>query len=303
MNDAISFREGTTADSYTAFALFEETFADLAQRIGQTEPTSWDDPAELAQMWEIRRTLYEHLAATADQFWLAEQGDKAVGFARSIVRGQVRQLTEFFVLPDVQSASVGRELLTRAFPSADRVTNRSIIATTDLRAQARYLKAGVFPRFPIYYFWRQPEPVVVATDLDFVKAEAGADMAILGDMDEAILGFRRESDHRWLLTDRQGYIYYRDNQPVGYGYVGATNGPFALLDGADYGAVLAHAESEAAAAGREHIGMEVPMVNETAVTYLLQRGFQMDSFVAYWMCNRPFGKLEKYIITAPPFFL
>jgi hypothetical protein len=49
--------------------------------------------------------------------------------------------------------------------------------------------------------------------------------------------------------------------------------------------------------------MEVPMVNETAVTYLLQRGFQMDSFVAYWMCNRPFGKLEKYIITAPPFFL
>lgn len=303
MNNAISFRLGTTADSYTAFALFEETFADLARRMGQTEETSWADPAELARMWEIRRSLYDHLAATADQFWLAEQGDKAVGFARSIVRGQVRQLTEFFVLPNVQSASVGRELLARAFPPTDRVTNRSIIATTDLRAQARYLKAGVFPRFPIYYFWRQPEPVAVVTDLDFVKVEADVDMAILGHIDEAILGFWREIDHRWLLTDRQGYIYYRDSQPVGYGYVGATNGPFALLDGADYGAVLAHAEDEAAAAGHGHMGMEVPMVNETAVTYLLQRGYQMDSFVAYWMCDRPFGKLEKYIITAPPFFL
>jgi hypothetical protein len=99
------------------------------------------------------------------------------------------------VLPEVQSANVGRELLARAFPLSDWVTNRSIIATTDLRAQARYLKAGVFPRFPIYYFWRQPESVVVATDLAFVKAEAAA-MTILGDIDEAILGFRREIDHR-----------------------------------------------------------------------------------------------------------
>jgi hypothetical protein len=27
------------------------------------------------------------MGTTADQFWLAEQGDKAVGFARSTVRG------------------------------------------------------------------------------------------------------------------------------------------------------------------------------------------------------------------------
>ena len=76
MNDAISLRVGTTVDSYTVFALFEETFADLARRTGQTEPTSWADPVKLARMWEIRRSLYEHLAATADQFWIAEQGDK-----------------------------------------------------------------------------------------------------------------------------------------------------------------------------------------------------------------------------------
>ena len=151
MDNLITFRRATTADSYTVFCLFEETLADMVQRMGQTEPTSWADPAKLARMWEMRRGLYEHLAATAEQFWIAEQGDKAIGFARSIVRGQVRQLTEFFVLPNVQSSSVGRELLARAFPD-DGIAHRSIIATTDLRAQARYLKAGVFPRFPPLLF-------------------------------------------------------------------------------------------------------------------------------------------------------
>lgn len=28
------------------------------------------------------------------------------------------------------------------------------IATTDIRAQAHYLKAGVYPRFPLYFFAR-----------------------------------------------------------------------------------------------------------------------------------------------------
>jgi hypothetical protein len=205
------------------------------------------------------------------------------------------------VLPEMQSSNVGRELLARAFP-VEGASYRSIIATTDLQAQARYLKAGVFPRFPLYYFWRQPEPVAVVSDLAFVPVGDG-DTAVLGEIDEAVLGFRREVDYPAMRQNRQLYLYHRGEQPVGYGYIGATNGPFALLDSADFPAVLAHAENEAAVTGRDHFGIEVPMVNETAVTYLLQRGFRMDSFIAYWMCDRPFGKLENHIITSPPFFL
>jgi hypothetical protein len=40
----------------------------------------------------------------------------------------------------------------------------------------------------------------------------------------------------------------------------------ALLDKGDLPAVLAHAESEAAAQGRAEFGAEVPMVNQVAVT-------------------------------------
>jgi len=55
-------------------------------------------------------------------------------------------------------------LITRALPE-DESRHRSIIATTDFRAQGLYLKAGVLPRFPIYYFSREPEVVSVTTNL------------------------------------------------------------------------------------------------------------------------------------------
>jgi hypothetical protein len=211
--------------------------------------------------------------------------------------------TEFFVLPGEQSAGVGRELLARAFP-ANGAAHRSIMATTDIRAQARYLKAGVYPRFPVFYFGRPPEPVTVTTDLTIEPITASPEnLAAIGALDRALLGHRRDVDHSWLMSERQGYLYIRGDRSVGYGYVGARNGPFAVLDADDFPAVLAHAENEAAAHGRKEFGIEVPMVNRVAVDYLLARGYRMDSFIAILMSDTPWGSFEHYIVTSPPFFL
>lgn len=298
----LTFRPGTTHDSYTVFKVFEESLADLNRRLGSTTPTSAADPAALARMWAERRSLYEHLARLAEHFWLAERDGQVVGFARSILRDGVRQLTELFVMPGQQSAGLGRELLARTFPT-EGVTRRSIIASPDVRAQALYLKMGVYPRFPIYYFGRVPEVVEVASDLAFEPMAASPDaLEILGALDQALLDYRRDADHAWLLRDPGGYVYYRGDRPVGYGYLGVRNGPFALLEVSDFPAVLAHAESQAARAGRE-FGLEVPMVNQVAVDYLLARDYRMDSFMALFMSDRPFGKFENYIVTSPPFFI
>lgn len=299
----VSYRHGTAADSFAVFTLFERTLHDLVRRMGIMRNTSIDDPQALAYLWEERRSLYSHLADTAAQYWVAERDGEIIGFSRSILRGTSQELTEFFVLPDDQSAGVGRELIRRALPE-ENAAHRTIIATLDTRAQARYLKAGVYPRFPLYYFSRRPVVRSSFSGLTVspIKATPEA-LDLLGGIDAQILEHRRDVDHIWLLGDRQGYLYLRGDHPVGYGYLGHRNGPFALLDAADYLAVLAHAETEAAFRGDHHFGLEVPMINTSAVDYLLGAGFQIEQFMTVFMSNVPYGKFDSYIFTSPPFFM
>ncbi|MBL8055975.1 MAG: GNAT family N-acetyltransferase [Anaerolineales bacterium] len=299
----ITYRPAGLADSRAVFEIFQRSILDLGQRLNVMAVTGGQDEAVLAGLWEERRSLYEHLARTAEHFWLAEADGQPVGFARSIRRDGVRELTEFFVLPGQQSAGVGRELLERAFP-AEGVRHRLINATTDQRAQARYLKAGVYPRFPVYYFARAPEAAGGPGDLEVEPLAAGAEaLAVLRAIDGAVLGHTRDADHAWLLTDRAGFLYRRGGRPVGYGYVGFRSGPFALLETRDFPAVLTQAETEAARQGHERFGVEVPMLNRAAVGHLLRRGFEFDAFFTLLMTDAPFGQFENYLLTSPPFFL
>ena len=299
MNEKIVFRPGTPGDSYAVYTIFEQALEDFSRRTNVQADQTAGDP----QAWERRRPLFEHLGRTADQFWVAEQAGKPIGYARSTLRDGVRELTEFFVLPASQSAGVGRELLARAFPS-EGARHRAIIATSDARAQGRYLRAGVYSHFPIYFFRRAPEVLAVPSDLAFEDFNSiGAVLPALRAVDRQVLGYTRDEDHSWLATTRSGYLYRRNGRVVGYGYVGDDNSPFALLDAADYPAVLAHAEAQAAGRREAETGFEVPLINRQAVDFLLQRGYRMDSFFAFYMCDRPLGRLENYIVTSPPFFL
>jgi GNAT superfamily N-acetyltransferase len=299
----ITFRQGTLDDSYSAFSVIEKSLADLNRRIGSNGASSADSPEALARMWEERRSLFQHLATSADSFWLAERGNQTIGLARSICRDELRMLTELFVLPSEQSSGVGKRLLARAFPDGD-VEPRIIISSPDLRAQALYRRAGLRPRFPLHYLWCKPEAVAGDTDLEIVPIEPSPEhLEILGSLDKALLGHRREADHNWLLSDRQGYLYYRADKAVGYGYVGHRNGPFALLEDDDFPAVLAQAENSAATRGSRHFGLEVPEVNTAAMSYLTNRGYKQDTLTATLMSNVPIGKFENYLVTSPPFIL
>ena len=298
----VTYRRGTIGDSRTVAGIFEAALLDLSERLNVTAITGGQDPEVRAKLWERRRPLFEHLAHTAHQFWLAEAGGEVVGYARSILRQGIWELTEFFVLPQRQSAGVGRDLLQLVLPEED-VRHKVIIATADVRALARYLKAGVYARFPITYFSRQPQDVTLPTDLTIVPF-AGIEgvMPALESIDRQVLGHCHDEDHAWLITQREGYLYLRGGAPVGYGYTGAFDGPFALLEESDFPAVLAHAESQAARKGRS-FGVEVPLINHAAVDFLLSRGYQLDSFFAFFMSDEPFGQFDRYLFPSPPFFI
>lgn len=300
---AVRLRPGAAADGPALFRIFKYALTDLVHRLGISDTNDAPDEAEIAEGWATMRAVYDHLAETAAHFWVAERGEEIVGFARATDRDGVRELTDFFVHPGAQSGGVGRALLAQTFPAAG-ARRRCILATPDLRAQARYLKSGVYPRFPIYSFRRAPQETAVDTDLRVQPITATAEaLAALAALDRQILDYRRDADHRWLLQDRRGYLYLRHGRPVGYGYEGAQSGPFAMLHRRDLPAALAHAETAAAQNGREEFAVNVPMVNQTAVDYLLQRGFQLGAFFCYFMSDAPFGKFDRYVNTTPMLFL
>jgi hypothetical protein len=298
----VTFRPYQAGDIHAIYQVFLESVTDLGRRLGTQAVTDGDDPEVMRRLWDRRRPLFEHLANTADHCWVAERDGKIVGYARSIRRENIRQLTEFFVSPHAQAGGVGRELLANALPSKG-AERRVIIASLDAPALIRYMKTQVYPQFPIGHFSRRAQATAYETDLTIAPISAASEdvLTAIGEVDREIIGYRRDADHRWLIDQRQGFLYTRAGRVVGYGYVGNYNGPFALLDEQDYAAVLAHAESEAAQLGYV-FGVETPMHNRQVIAYCLERGFVMETFYEFFMSEGKFGRYENYVFTTPPFF-
>jgi len=301
---SITYRKGRPEDNFATFGIFQQAMMDFSSRAGVLTITGGQSPEQIAKAWERRVSLWEHLANTCDQFWIAEEDGKPIGYARSIVRGDLRELTEYFVLPGYQTAGVGKGLLERAFPSHG-ATHRAIIATSDFRALARYLKSGVYPYVTELYVERVPERVRVDSDLEFVPMDSseGA-LQTTGEIDAAILGHRRDVDHAWLMKERTGYFYRRAGKVVGYGYIHKDfYGPFAAQNDKDFPVILAHAETQALELGSDRVGFELPLINRVATDYLMRRGYRLEGFFGSVMSDQPFGKFENYILTSPPYFL
>jgi GNAT superfamily N-acetyltransferase len=297
----ITYRKADIADSYNVFKVFLRSIMDYSERMNVQAITGGNNPEKLASIWEKRRPLFEFLARDASQFWVAERDGEILGYARTIEHDGLQELTEFFVSPNQQSAGVGSGLLSRAFAD-NGVRYRTIIATLDERALYRYMTMGVYGRFMLKYFYRQAETVSVPTDLVIEPLDLRVHLEALNRIDREILGHARGSIHKWLAGVRDGFVYTRDGNVAGYGYLGDGNGPFAVLDDDDLPAVLAHAESRMAEKGAE-FGVSVPLVNRKAIDHLVARKYKIDSFSAILMSNVPFGKFENYLTFAPEFFL
>ncbi len=297
----ITYRTGNAEDSPLVFKVFLKSIMDYSERMNVMAITGGNDPEQLASVWERRKPLFDFLAKTASQFWLAEKDGEILGYARTIEHDGVQELTEFFVDPSCQSAGVEGELLSRAFPHSG-AQYRTIIATLDERALYRYMKAGMRARFMFKYFYRKAEKVDVPTDLQIERMDLNIHLEQLNQIDRELVNHTRKDIHEWLVTVREGFVYIRGNEVVGYGYVGANHGPFAVLDENDFPAVLSHAESLTAEKGEE-FGAAVPLVNKKAIEYFIEHKYKIDTFSALFMSNMPFGKFENYLCFAPEFFL
>jgi GNAT superfamily N-acetyltransferase len=301
VTERVQLRSGTVADSEACWDASWESISDLAARRG----TPWSGTA--ADHWPRFRSLFEHLAEDAVEWWVAEEDGRIIGYARSVERGdhgELFELAELFVRPSAQSGGIGRALLERAFPHG-RGEIRTIIATTDERALARYYRSGTHVRFPILGMSREPRRDAAAGIAVQVEPITEATLDEVAAIDGEVLGYGRgDRELRWLLGDREGHLYLQDGSVVGFGFVSAARtGPIAARSPDVVPEILAHIEARAAALGADEVAFEVPTPNEAAMTHLVGAGYRFDGFPTYLMSNRPFGRFDRYVGFAPPFVL
>ena len=300
----IVIRPGTNEDLFGAFVIFQLALHGLQQSMGEASSEDKPNPDELVPSFEYFRMFTEYFTETAEHFWVAEEDGELIGFSRSMARDRVRQLSEFFVHPDKQAQGVGKRLLEAAF-SPNGEQNRVVIGTSDIRALTRYLKSGVKFRFTIYDWWREPEIVPFETDLAIEPFQSTPEnLAILNSIDRVILGYTREVDHIWLSRNRQGHLYRRNGQVVGYSYMSHRAGPIAMLHNQDFHTALAHVESEMTKYLDDFwktIYLPIPMTNTAAMDYVLKRGYQTSPLLEHFMSDAPLGQYENYVFMDPPF--
>ena len=298
--EPITIRRGAPKDGKAAFRVLWESANDLARRIG-ADPI----PGTVESSYSGMQMLFEHLAETAAEFWVAvDPSGELVAYARSIEHGGFFELTEFFVLPGRQSAGLGRKLLERAFPS-DRGELRVIVATTDVRALGTYIKIGMTARTPIVSMIGS---AVQLTDLEPGPAtrvrpddEALAEIAAL---DREIAGFDRGPTLQWMAETREAILFRDGNRAIGYAFVSRGGvGPIGALDPADLPPILDEVLRRASLAGLETVTFEVPMSNGVALRHLLGRGLRIDPFLTILLSNRDFGRMDRYVANSPPIFL
>ena len=139
-----------------------------------------------------------HILRTGTIYVAEEQGH-ILAFAGAITRDKVTFLTDLFVYPNQQSAGMGQTLLQHVLPT---IANgiRCTLSSTDPRALALYIRAGMLPQWPHFPLLLEnaTQARIPATDLKVV--EAHADDPELLTWDAQVSGRRRPQD----AADRAG---------------------------------------------------------------------------------------------------
>jgi GNAT superfamily N-acetyltransferase len=297
-NRGVEIRRATPGDARAAFDVCMLAMADEFKR------ANLDWTIEPEAFWAGLAPLYSYLAKHCAEWWVAESvsDGKLIGYARSLERGDLFELTEFFIAPGQQSAGLGRELIEAAFPRG-RGRLRLILATLDERALARYYHADTVARFPMAMMAGVPRPIPSAIELE-VSVATLADVSKLDAIEREVVGHSRAHEYAWLFEEREAFLYRRDGTVVGFGFLGSFGqGPVAAIEPALQRSILLHLEGRAHERGIKQISFVVPTINEVAMTHLLERRFRIEPPLNLFMSNEPFGNFDRFVSYGPPVIL
>lgn len=205
----LSYREGGPGDLQGTFALSQRAMHAAARRQKLTDREIGDD--EIAQHWSRHRSLVEFLAAQdGGRYWLCEDGDEPVAFARVVRFGDMEELGELMVHPEYQHRGIGRTLLERCWPGdPSRELGRVCVALGTPDNLSLYTEFGVMPIAGHWHLLQRTEHYREQRSLEIDSTEPGVNM-LKGDhaaaewkqLEPAAIGYDRSALHDFFGRDR-----------------------------------------------------------------------------------------------------
>ena len=269
----------------------------------------------LVRITGIPRAL-SHIFQTGTVY-VAEEDGHILGFAGAITRGNVSFLTDLFVLPTNQSHRLGNTLLFHTQPRNELI--RCTMSSTDPRALALYIRAGMQPWWPNFNLQLNGQLRKVSTTaaigvdhVDIVEGIPGDPELVA--WDAHIGGRPRPVDHAyWIQKEQAVPLWFeRNGQRIGYGYVRQGVGSLSYPQACIIGPIGVRATTDAtacvlaavqwAAQQAEVLRIDVPGPHP-CLALLLESGFQIiyvETFLS--TANTPFFDAQCYISSGSNFF-
>jgi len=243
--------------------------------------------------------------------WVAEEDGAIVGFAWSWVCGDVWFLAQLFVDPVRQGRGIGLELLERTLEHARRsgAAHKVLITFTFNRvSQGLYIRHGLFPRMPIYFFKGERERVSQALPEAPLQAVAidgsAATLARLAEIDRQAIGVSRAKHHRYLFDDSvtSGFMLWAGSECVGYAYLGSGGhvGPLAVVPSHSVRDAFATALKFAAEGSAETVSAFLPGNCDGALSLAIGQGMRI-TFPMLLMASPGYGDWRQYLPRNPGF--
>lgn len=184
------------------------TFEDLERRLGEPPRPHSDVGQALIRIRHLIRT-------DPGGALVAEAGGRLAGAALAIVRGGLWGLSLLIVLPEHQSAGIGRELLAKALEHGDGAVHGGVILSSpDPRALRAYSRAG-FALHPSIDATGKPRGVTAPAG---VRDGSADDLPLTEAVDLAVRGAPHGSDivaslsagGRLFVVPERGYAIVHD---------------------------------------------------------------------------------------------
>lgn len=295
----VTYRPARPEDVEPGVRVVQQAFNELRTRNG-LRPVALREPA-------FQRFVH---AEDPTGLWVAEAEGTIIGFGFGWMRQRFWYLAQLFIRPDIQARGIGQTLMSRTLEQAARngAENRALITLGyNMDSTGLYIRNGLYPREPLY---RMVAPAVMlagrlVADSDTMATPLSpwpGEHTWLDAVEDAVIGFRRETQHRYMqsITGMRALRIDARGRPAGYAYVSAEGhvGPMLAAPGADEAAVVLAAIREGLAGAPKHVSLVVPGRAERILAVLSRLGFRVEESMLM-MAAYAFGDWSRYLPNSP----